>query len=531
MPSNTPPPGWPVGEPYAPYIPSGPSTPGTDYDKNPTKNWYPNGQYGWDDPFLNGDAVTRNERYPHYWSYGDPDPNWRPSFYGETPPWNRNPNDTSGSANTQKGDWFGNTMRDKPKETPAEKERRLADYRESDAVEAGRRQADRDSDAAFWAAGGKRGHLSNGRTFAVYPPGWTGPRKYDEFNFDPEKDFKSGPLRFKWDDAPAGQAPKNNYSSGYPAQQGVSDMQTAPWNQTNVYSTGGQQGYGGGGQYGGPPMPNYGSGTSGGKPYQGPQQGGGYQYGGPQSYGGRRDSDPYGLEMQGGFQDPYQQQSGGRWLVNGDGTASGAMLRHTYPADWMQGGGAERRTRDYRPGIDGPARGNGMQGYGYSPMMEGGVPTGGGNPYQEQMKQQMQGMGGGNAYQEQMKQQMQGMGGGQARGQDFGRIAQGFGQGGGAPMDFAQGFGGADMLRNMMMNRGSQYAQPAVMPSANPYQNMMGGMGGGGGNPFQNMMGGMAGMGGGNPFRNMMGGMGGGNPFQNMMGGSNPFQNMMGRYR
>ena len=464
MPSNTPPPGWPVGEPYAPYIPSGPSTPGTDYDKNPTKNWYPNGQYGWDDPFLNGDAVTRNERYPHYWSYGDPDPNWRPSFYGETPPWNRNPNDTSGSANTQKGDWFGNTMRDKPKETPAEKERRLADYRESDAVEAGRRQADRDSDAAFWAAGGKRGHLSNGRTFAVYPPGWTGPRKYDEFNFDPEKDFKSGPLRFKWDDAPAGQAPKNNYSSGYPAQQGVSDMQTAPWNQTNVYSTGGQQGYGGGGQYGGPPMPSYGGGgmpgygfgMSGGKPYQGPQQ----------SYGGLRDSDPYGLEMQGG-------------------------------------GGAER---SYRIGVGHPL-------------------------YQEQMRQQMQGMGGGNAYQEQMKQQMQGMGGGQARGQDFGRIAQGFGQGGGAPMDFAQGFGGADMLRNMMMNRGSQYAQPAVMPSANPYQNMMGGMGGGGGNPFQNMMGGMAGMGGGNPFRNMMGGMGGGNPFQNMMGGSNPFQNMMGRYR
>ena len=113
-----------------------------------------------------------------------------------------------------------------------------------------------------------------------------------------------------------------------------------------------------------------------------------------------------------------------------------------------------------------------------------------------------------------MKQQMQGMGGGQARGQDFGRIAQGFGQGGGAPMDFAQGFGGADMLRNMMGNRGGM---------------------GGGGNPFQNMMGGMAGMGGGNPFMSMMGGMGGGNPFQNMMGGmgggGNPFMNMMGRYR
>ena len=204
MANNTPPPGWPKGEPYEPYIPSGPSTPGTDYDKNPTKNWYPNGQYGWDDPYLNGDAQTRNERYPHYWSYGDPDPNWRPSFYGETPPWNRNPNDTSGSANTQKGDWFGNTMRDKPKETPAEKERRLADYRDSDAVEAGRRQTDRDSDAAFWAAGGKKGHLSNGRTFAIYPPGWTGQRKWDEFNFDPEKDFKSGPLKFQWDQAPAG---------------------------------------------------------------------------------------------------------------------------------------------------------------------------------------------------------------------------------------------------------------------------------------------------------------------------------------
>jgi len=503
MPSNTPPPGWPIGEPYQPYIPSGPSTPGTDYDKNPTKNWYPNGQYGWDDPYLNGDAQTRNERYPHYWSYGDPDPNWRPSFYGETPPWNRNPNDTTGSANTQKGDWFGNTMRDKPKETPAEKERRLADYRDSDAVEAGRRQADRDSDAAFWAAGGKRGHLSNGRTFAVYPPGWTGPRKYDEFNFDPEKDFKSGPLRFKWDDAPAGQAPKTNYSSGYPAQQGVSDMQTAPWNSNDSYSYGGgQYGYGGpsgggqyggggaprasrigyelmglpnpyqeqmkqqmqgmgGGQYGEPPMPSYGAGMSGGKPYQGPFH---------QGYGGPSGGGQYG----GGPQ--TQERLTGPQGYGGGGQFGGGNL-------------------------------GGMRGDVYW----GGAP----NPYQEQMKQQMQGMGGGNA-----------------RGQDFARIAQGFGQGGGAPMDFAQGFGGADMLRNMMMNRGAMGGG-----GGNPFQSMMGGMGGGGGNPFQSMMGGMGG-GGGNPFQNMMGGMGGGggNPFQNMMGGmggmggggGNPFMNMMG---
>ena len=37
----------------------------------------------------------------------------------------------------------------------------------------------------------------------------------------------------------------------------------------------------------------------------------------------------------------------------------------------------------------------------------------------------------------------------------------------------------------------------------------------------------MGGMGGGNPFQNMMGGMGGGNPFQNMMGGGGGFMNMM----
>ena len=201
MANNTPPPGWPIGEPYEPYIPSGPSTPGTDYDQNPTKNWYPNGKYGWDDPYLNGDAQTRNERYPHYWSYGDPDPNWRPSFFGETPPWNRNPNDTTGSANTQKGQWFGNTSN---KISPEQRAREKQEYEQEDAARAGAKQADRDSDAAFWAAGGKRGRLSNGRVFAVYPPGWTGPRKYDEFNFDPEKDFKSGPLRFSWDQAPAG---------------------------------------------------------------------------------------------------------------------------------------------------------------------------------------------------------------------------------------------------------------------------------------------------------------------------------------
>ena len=421
MPTNTPPPGWPVGEPYAPYTPSGPSTPGTDYDGNVTKNWYPNGKYQWDDPYLNGDALTRKLKYPHYQSYGDPDPEWRPSFFGETPPWNRNPNDTSGSANTQKGDWFGNTMRDKPKMSPEQRAWEKAEYAREDAERARAKQASRE------------------RT----------------------------------------QQPSS--SSGYPAQQGVSDMQTAPWNTNDSYS------YGGGGQYGGPPMPNYGSGTSGGKPYQGPQPGygggmgvydsdqgfnrpgralpgygDGYQYGGPQSYGGRRDSDPYGLEMQGG-------------------------------------GGAPRHDR------------MGFQ-----------------DPYQQQMAFQMQGMGGGNPYQEQMKQQMQGMGGGQARGQDFGRIAQGFGQGGGAPMDFAQGFGGADMLRNMMGNRGGMGG------GGNPFQNMMGGMAGmGRGNPFMSMMGGM---GGGNPFQNMMGGMGGGgNPFQNMMGGmgggGNPFMNMMGRYR
>ena len=475
MPTNTPPPGWPVGEPYAPYTPSGPSTPGTDYDGNVTKNWYPNGKYQWDDPYLNGDALTRKLKYPHYQSYGDPDPEWRPSFFGETPPWNRNPNDTSGSANTQKGDWFGNTMRDKPKMSPEQRAWEKAEYAREDAERARAKQASRE------------------RT----------------------------------------QQPSS--SSGYPAQQGVSDMQTAPWNTNDSYS------YGGGGQYGGPPMPNYGSGTSGGKPYQGPQQGySGLRYENMPS-NGQPYNGPRGNDI-----DPHMDATPGRALPGyGNGN------RRTRPADWMQGGGGGMGVYDSDQGFNRPGRALPGYGDGYQyggPQSYGGrrdsdpygleMQGGGGaprhdrmgfqDPYQQQMAFQMQGMGGGNPYQEQMKQQMQGMGGGQARGQDFGRIAQGFGQGGGAPMDFAQGFGGADMLRNMMGNRGGMGG------GGNPFQNMMGGMAGmGRGNPFMSMMGGM---GGGNPFQNMMGGMGGGgNPFQNMMGGmgggGNPFMNMMGRYR
>lgn len=172
-----PPAGW---DPNAPVLPpwvdpnSGYVTE-TDYDKQPMQAWYPNGQYQWDDPYMNGDALKRNLAYPRYGAYSKPDPNWRPSFFGETPPWQINPNDPW-SANRSEGQWFGHD-RDP---TPEEK-RRMDDYHNSNVQRSANHQSERE---AALAAGAKLiradkripGWAGVNQQLWYYPPGYKGPR-------------------------------------------------------------------------------------------------------------------------------------------------------------------------------------------------------------------------------------------------------------------------------------------------------------------------------------------------------------------
>ncbi len=172
-----PPAGW---DPNAPVIPPwvDPNSGyviGEDYDKNPIYQWFPNGQYQWNDPYLNADAIRRKQLYPEYWSYQKPDPNWRPSFFGETPPWHINPDDPE-SANRRPGQWFGHSN----DPTPEEKEKM---DRYSASVDARNASYESDVDAAF-AAGAKKikfnknvpGGGSRNQVLWYYPPGYKGPR-------------------------------------------------------------------------------------------------------------------------------------------------------------------------------------------------------------------------------------------------------------------------------------------------------------------------------------------------------------------
>lgn len=175
-----PPAGW---DPNAPVIPPwvDPNAGwvwGEDYDKTPMMEWYPNGKYGWDDPYLNGDALMRNEQYPRYGAYSPPDPNWRPSFYGETPPWQINPN-APWQANTSPGQWFGNTLNGPPppENTPEE----LAQFQQEIEQRRTRRTATFEADRMQRQQAQEAGAIfvrdnKKQRWGVYYPPGYQGPK-------------------------------------------------------------------------------------------------------------------------------------------------------------------------------------------------------------------------------------------------------------------------------------------------------------------------------------------------------------------
>ena len=196
-----PPAGW---DPNAPVIPPwvDPTTGyviGEDYDKTPIYQWFPNGQYQWDDPYMNGDALLRNQRYPEYWSYGVPDPNWRPSFFGETPPWQIDPNEPW-HANRKPGNWFGAP---KPgfnyEATPEDIARDRAQYAQDEAREAARDKPRLDNNRAAYAAGAR--YVTNGKNFRVwYPDGYQGPRIKNASGYDMDV-ATPGEGEWRWNDA------------------------------------------------------------------------------------------------------------------------------------------------------------------------------------------------------------------------------------------------------------------------------------------------------------------------------------------
>ncbi len=196
-----PPAGW---DPNAPVIPPwvDPTTGyviGEDYDKTPIYQWFPNGQYQWDDPYMNGDALLRNQRYPEYWSYGVPDPNWRPSFFGETPPWQVDPNEPW-HANRKPGNWFGAP---KPgfnyEATPEDIARDRAQYAQDEAREAARDKPRLDNNRAAYAAGAR--YVTNGKNFRVwYPDGYQGPRIKNASGYDMDV-ATPGEGEWRWNDA------------------------------------------------------------------------------------------------------------------------------------------------------------------------------------------------------------------------------------------------------------------------------------------------------------------------------------------
>lgn len=160
---------YPIG---GPYDPSGQQFPDWvdpnsgyvieyDRDGNPYYAWYPNGQYQGGNPFIDGDALMKNLMYPRYTADRLPDPNWRQSYPGETPPWI---NYTPPSSDP----------------TPQEKAKMDAYSASVDARSAAHL---RDREAAI-AAGAKlikfnktvRGGGSKNQNLWYYPPGYQGPR-------------------------------------------------------------------------------------------------------------------------------------------------------------------------------------------------------------------------------------------------------------------------------------------------------------------------------------------------------------------
>jgi hypothetical protein len=86
---------WPAGGPYDPngqqypdwVDPTGGYKIEYNVDGEPYYAWYPNGEYQGGNPFIDGDAAMERLMYPRYTADRLPDPNWRPSYPGERPPW------------------------------------------------------------------------------------------------------------------------------------------------------------------------------------------------------------------------------------------------------------------------------------------------------------------------------------------------------------------------------------------------------------------------------------------------------------
>ena len=159
---------YPIGGPYNPGGQQFPDwvDPNSGYvieydrDGNPYYAWYPNGQYQGGNPFIDGDALMKHLMYPRYTADRLPDPNWRPSRPGETPPWINNPAPYVPPPPTK--EYLERTAReDAARDTAANQQ-----Y-ESDRMQ---RQQAQEAGAIFVRDNKKQ------RWGVYYPPGYQGPK-------------------------------------------------------------------------------------------------------------------------------------------------------------------------------------------------------------------------------------------------------------------------------------------------------------------------------------------------------------------
>jgi hypothetical protein len=267
---------YPIG---GPYDPGGQQFPGWvdpnsgyvieyDRDGNPYYAWYPNGQYQGGNPFIDGDALMKNLMYPRYTADRLPDPNWRPSRPGETPPWINNPAPYVPPPPTK--EYLEQTARE-----DVVRDNAANQQYESDRMQ---RQQAQEAGAVFVRDNKKQ------RWGVYYPPGYQGPKVnidksrtpdrgaiieigdprqlgqegkdwqvydlkggYKHWDNQPTMSFAQASQRAPQPGAPMGGAPAQQQNFGAPApSQGANSMM----------GFGG--GFGGGGMMRYPSQPNYG---------------------------------------------------------------------------------------------------------------------------------------------------------------------------------------------------------------------------------------------------------------------------------
>ena len=159
---------WPIGGPYDPGGQQFPDwvDPNSGYvieydrDGNPYYAWYPNGQYQGGNPYIDADALMKNLMYPRYTADRLPDPNWRPSRPGETPPWINNPAPYIPPPMTK--EYIERVKREDAAATAAANQRYERDRME--------RQVAQEAGAIFVRDNKKQ------RWGVYYPPGYQGPK-------------------------------------------------------------------------------------------------------------------------------------------------------------------------------------------------------------------------------------------------------------------------------------------------------------------------------------------------------------------